>query len=64
VTDPQQHLFKLARPHVRPHIVLHDQYNSGQARPVTNNRHMTARQLATLKKTPLTSANSELQLEY
>ncbi|MFF0628854.1 hypothetical protein [Streptomyces sp. NPDC004296] len=64
MTDPQQHLLKLPRPRIGPHIVLHDQYNSDQARPVTNNRHMTTRQLNMLKKTPLTSGNSELQLEY
>ncbi|WP_274563737.1 hypothetical protein [Streptomyces spiramyceticus] len=64
VTNPQQHLFQLARPHIRLHIILHDQYNSDHPTPVTNNHHMTARQLNTLRKTPLTSGNSKLQLEY
>ncbi|MEU3994160.1 hypothetical protein AB0F24_38560 [Streptomyces platensis] len=41
VADPQQHLFQLACPHIRPHILLRDQYTSDHPSPVTNNRHMT-----------------------
>ncbi|GHH89166.1 hypothetical protein GCM10017771_38080 [Streptomyces capitiformicae] len=64
VANPQQHLVQLSRPHIRAHIFLHDQNNSDRAPPVTNSRHMTDRQLATLGNRLLTSGDSELQLEY
>jgi hypothetical protein len=64
VTDPQQHLLKLRSPDTGPHIVLHDQHNSDHKPPVTNSRHMTTRQLSMLRNQPLTSGNSEVQLEY
>jgi len=41
---------------------LHDKHN-GPPHPVTNSRHLTAHQPNTLTNTPLTSRNSELQLE-
>jgi hypothetical protein len=64
VANPQQHLVQLSRPHIRAHIILHDQNNSERGLPVTNSRHMTASQLATLRNRLLTSSDSELQLEY
>ncbi|GCB52740.1 hypothetical protein SNL152K_10097 [Streptomyces sp. NL15-2K] len=64
VTDPQQHLLKLRSPDTGPHIVLDDQHNSDHKPPVTNSRHMTTRQLSTLRNQPLASGNSEVQLEY
>jgi hypothetical protein len=41
-----------------------DTATTSAASPVTNSRHMTSSQLTTLGNRPLTSRNSELQLEY
>jgi hypothetical protein len=64
VSHPQQHLFQLKSPAIRPHISLHDQHNSDHKPPVTNSRHMTTHQLSKLRNQPLTNGNSKVQLEY
>lgn len=64
VANPQQHLVQFSRPRIGAHIILHDQNNSDRAPPVTNSRHLTAGQPASLRNRLLTSGDSELQLEY
>ncbi|MGP3972384.1 hypothetical protein, partial [Streptomyces sp. 6N223] len=64
MTDPHQHFFQFRRPDIGLHIIFHDQHNATAAPKVTNSASLTAHQPSTLRNPPLTSADSNLQLEY
>ncbi|MEU6655820.1 hypothetical protein ABZ904_42285 [Streptomyces sp. NPDC046900] len=49
MANPQQHLVQLSHPHIWAHIILRDQNNGDRGLPVTNSRHITPHQLATLR---------------